>query len=157
MEELIIIGSGPAGFTAGIYAGRAQLSPLLITGSAPGGLMALTSEIENYPGFPQGLSGKELTQLMQQQTERFGTRVQMDEVTGVDLSTHPFKVTAHGDEYETKALVIATGTSPRKPSTSTSPRKISSPRHAPRPKSALGRMIIALRLVGWWLTNTRGR
>ncbi len=114
MEELIIIGSGPAGFTAGIYAGRAQLSPLLITGSAPGGQMALTSEIENYPGFPQGLSGQELMQLMQQQAERFGTRVQMDEVTGVDLSIHPFKVTAYGDEHETKTLVIATGTSPRK-------------------------------------------
>ena len=114
MEELIIIGSGPAGFTAGIYAGRAQLAPLLITGSAPGGQMALTSEIENYPGFPQGLSGQELTQLMQQQAERFGARVQMDEVTAVDLSTHPFKVTAYGDEYEAKALVIATGTSPRK-------------------------------------------
>ena len=114
MEELIIIGSGPAGFTAGIYAGRAQLAPLLITGSAPGGQMALTSEIENYPGFPQGLSGQELTQLMQQQAERFGARVLMDEVTAVDLSTHPFKVTAYGDEYEAKALVIATGTSPRK-------------------------------------------
>jgi thioredoxin reductase (NADPH) len=114
MEELIIIGSGPAGFTAGIYAGRAQLSPLLITGSAPGGQMALTSEIENYPGFPQGLSGQELTQLMQQQAERFGTRVQMDEVTAVELSTHPFKVTTYGEEYEAKALVVATGTSPRK-------------------------------------------
>lgn len=114
MEELIIIGSGPAGFTAGIYAGRAQLSPLLITGSAPGGQMALTSEIENYPGFPQGLTGQELMQLMQQQAERFGARVQMDEVTAVDLSIHPFKVTTYGDEYEAKALVIATGTSPRK-------------------------------------------
>jgi thioredoxin reductase (NADPH) len=114
MENLIIVGSGPAGFAAGIYAGRAQLEPLLITGSAPGGQMALTSEIENYPGFPQGLTGQELTQLMQQQAERFGTRVQMDEVTAVELSTHPFKVTAYGDEYEAKALVIATGTSPRK-------------------------------------------
>jgi thioredoxin reductase (NADPH) len=114
MEELIIIGSGPAGFTAGIYAGRAQLAPLLVTGSAPGGQMALTSEIENYPGFPQGISGQELTQLMQQQAERFGTRVQMDEVTAVDLSAHPFKVTTYGDEYEARALVIATGTSPRK-------------------------------------------
>jgi thioredoxin reductase (NADPH) len=87
---------------------------LLITGSAPGGQMALTSEIENYPGFPQGLSGQELTQLMQQQAERFGARVQMDEVAAVDFSTHPFKVTTYGDEYEAKALVIATGTSPRK-------------------------------------------
>ena len=114
MEELIIVGSGPAGFTAGIYAGRAQLSPLLITGSAPGGLMALTSEIENYPGFPQGLTGQELTQLMQQQAERFGARVQMDEVTAVDLSIHPFKVTAYGDEYVAQALIVTTGTSPSK-------------------------------------------
>ncbi len=114
MEELIIIGSGPAGFTAGIYAGRAQLAPLLITGSALGGQMGLTSEIENYPGFPQGLTGQELTQLMQQQAERFGAKVQADEVTAVDLSAHPFKVTAYGDEYEAKALIIATGTSPRK-------------------------------------------
>jgi thioredoxin reductase (NADPH) len=114
VENLIIIGSGPAGWTVGIYAGRAQLAPLLITGSAPGGQMALTSEIENYPGFPQGLTGQELTQLMQQQAERFGTRVQMDEVTAVDLSAHPFKVTAYGDEYEAKALIVTTGTSPSK-------------------------------------------
>ena len=114
MENLIIVGAGPAGWTAGIYAGRAQLAPLLITGSAPGGQMALTSEIENYPGFPQGISGQELTQLMQQQAERFGTKVQMDEVTAVELSSNPFKVTTYGGEYETKALVIATGTSPRK-------------------------------------------
>ena len=114
MENLIIVGAGPAGWTAGIYAGRAQLVPLLITGSAPGGQMALTSEIENYPGFPQGISGQELTQLMQQQAERFGTKVQMDEVTAVELSSNPFKVTTYGGEYETKALVIATGTSPRK-------------------------------------------
>jgi thioredoxin reductase (NADPH) len=114
MEKLIIVGSGPAGWTAGIYAGRARLEPLLITGRASGGQMTLTSEVENYPGFPQGISGQELTQLMQQQAERFGTRVQMDEVTAVELSTHPFKVTAYGDEYEAQALIIATGTSPRK-------------------------------------------
>jgi len=76
--------------------------------------MALISEIENYPGFPQGISGQELNQLMQQQAERFGTKVQRDDVTAVDLSAHPFKVTAYGGEYETKALIIATGTSPRK-------------------------------------------
>ncbi len=114
MERLIIIGSGPAGWTAGIYAGRAQLEPLLITGTAVGGQMTLTPEIENYPGFPEGISGQELTQLMQQQAERFGTRVQMDEVTAVELSNHPFKVVTYGEEYETKALIIATGTSPRK-------------------------------------------
>jgi thioredoxin reductase (NADPH) len=114
MENLIIVGSGPAGWTAGIYAGRALLAPLVITGRAPAGQLALISEIENYPGFPQGLSGQELAQLMQQQAERFGTKVQMDEVTAVELSTHPFKVVAYGGEYETKALIIATGTSPRK-------------------------------------------
>jgi thioredoxin reductase (NADPH) len=114
MENLIILGSGPAGWTAGIYAGRAQLEPLLITGIAVGGQMALTSEVENYPGFPQGISGQDLNQLMQQQAERFGTRVQMDEVTAVELSTHLFKVITYGGEVETKALIIATGTSPRK-------------------------------------------
>lgn len=114
MERLIIIGSGSAGLTAGIYAGRAQLEPLLITGNAPGGQMALTSEIENYPGFPQGIGGQELTQLMQQQAERFGTKVQMDEATAVELSTHPFKVVTYGGEVEAKALIIATGSSPRK-------------------------------------------
>jgi len=114
MEKLIIIGSGPAGWTAGIYAGRALLAPLLITGRAPGGQLALVSEIENYPGFPQGISGQELNQLMQQQAKRFGTKVQMDEVTAVELSTHPFKVTTYGGEYEAQALIIATGASPRK-------------------------------------------
>jgi thioredoxin reductase (NADPH) len=114
MENLIILGSGPAGWTAAIYAGRAQLEPLLITGIAVGGQMALTSEVENYPGFPQGISGQDLNQLMQQQAERFGTRVQMDEVTAVELSTHLFKVITYGGEVETKALIIATGTSPRK-------------------------------------------
>jgi thioredoxin reductase (NADPH) len=114
MENLIIIGSGPAGWTAGIYAGRAQLEPLLITGRATGGQMALTSEVDNYPGFPRGTTGQELAQLMQQQAERFGTRVQMDEVTAVQLSNHPFKVTTYGGEVEAQALIVATGTSPRK-------------------------------------------
>ncbi len=114
VENLIIIGSGPAGLAAGIYAGRAQLSPLLVTGSALGGQMALTNEIENYPGFPEGVAGQELTQLMQKQAERFGTKVMMDEVTGVDFSVHPFKVKTYAQEYEAKAVIIATGASPRK-------------------------------------------
>lgn len=113
-ENLIIIGSGPAGLTAAIYTGRAQLSPLLITGGALGGQMSFTSEIENYPGFPDGTSGQELAQLMQRQAERFGTKVVMDEVTGVDFSGHPFKVRTHAQEYEAKAVIIATGSSPRK-------------------------------------------
>ena len=114
VEDLIIIGSGPAGFTAGIYAGRAELSPLLITGSALGGQMSFTAYIENYPGFPQGITGQELVQVMQKQAERFGTKVEMDEVTGVDFSVHPFKVKTHAQEYEAKAAIIATGSSPRK-------------------------------------------
>jgi len=113
-ENLIIIGSGPASLTAGIYAGRAQLSPLLITGSALGGQMAFTNRIENYPGFPEAISGPELTQLMQKQAERFGTRVEMDEVTGVDFSVHPLGVKTYAQEYEAKAVIIATGASPRK-------------------------------------------
>jgi thioredoxin reductase (NADPH) len=114
VENLIIIGSGPAGLTAGIYAGRAQLSPLLFTGNALGGQIALTNEIENYPGFPEAITGQELAQLMQKQAERFGTRVEMDEVTGVDFSVHPFKVRTYAQEYEAKAVIIATGASPRK-------------------------------------------
>jgi thioredoxin reductase (NADPH) len=114
LENLIIIGSGPAGLTAGIYAGRAQLSPLLIAGSALGGQMAFTNGIENYPGFPEAVAGQELTQLMQKQAERFGTRVEMDEVTRVDFAVHPFKVETYAREYEAKAVVIATGASPRK-------------------------------------------
>jgi thioredoxin reductase (NADPH) len=113
MEEVVIIGSGPAGLAAAIYASRSQLSPLLITGNALGGQAATSSEIENYPGFPQGTSGAELTQLMQQQAERFGTRVTIDEVIEVNLRQHPFVVKTHGGTHETKALIIATGVSPR--------------------------------------------
>lgn len=114
VENLIIIGSGPAGFTAGIYAGRAQLSPLLITGSALGGQMSVTTYIENYPGFPEGIAGQELVQVMQKQAERFGTRITMDEVTAVDFSVHPFKVKTYAQEYRAQAVIIATGSSPRK-------------------------------------------
>ncbi len=114
VEQLVIIGSGPAGLTAGIYAGRAQLSPLLITGRALGGQIALTNEVENYPGFPAPVAGQELARLMQQQAERFGARMAMDEVTGVDFSRHPFKVKTYAQEYEAKAVIIATGVAPRK-------------------------------------------
>jgi len=114
IERLIIIGSGPAGLTAGIYGGRSQLSPLLIAGQSLGGQMALTPEVDNYPGFPDGTTGSELAQLMQKQAERFGTRVVMDQVTGVDLSVQPFAVKTYGATYQTKALIVATGASPRK-------------------------------------------
>ncbi|MGQ9625729.1 MAG: thioredoxin-disulfide reductase [Anaerolineae bacterium] len=112
--DLIIIGSGPAGFTAAIYGGRAMLSTLVIAGSSLGGTMSLTNEIENYPGFPDGITGQELATRMRQQAERFGAVVEMDEVTAVDLKIHPFKVKTHSRELEAKALIIATGTSARK-------------------------------------------
>jgi len=113
MEEVVVIGSGPAGLTAAIYAGRSLLAPVLITGNALGGQAATTSEVENYPGFPNGIGGMELMQLMQQQAERFGARVVMDEVTEVSLRQHPLLVKTYGEVYETKALIIATGVAPR--------------------------------------------
>ncbi|MBC7250448.1 MAG: thioredoxin-disulfide reductase [Anaerolineae bacterium] len=114
VEKVVIIGGGPAGFTAGIYAGRSQLSPVLIAGQSLGGQMALTSEVENYPGFPEGISGQELAQLMQKQAERFGTRIVMDQVTSVDLASHPFTVKTYGGTYKAQTLIVATGASPRK-------------------------------------------
>jgi thioredoxin reductase (NADPH) len=113
VAEVVIVGSGPAGLAAAIYAGRSQLSPLLVTGNALGGQAATTSEVENYPGFPQGIGGMELTQLMQQQAERFGARVQMDEVVAADLRQHPFLIKTYGETYEARTLIIATGVSPR--------------------------------------------
>ena len=114
IHEVIIIGSGPAGLSAAIYASRAGLSPLLLTGRAIGGQAATTDRIENYPGFPEGIAGSELTRLMQEQAERFGAQVVLDEVTVVDLSAHPFKVKTYDKEYAAKALIVATGISPRK-------------------------------------------
>mgnify|MGYP001138437973 CR=1 FL=1 len=114
MYDVIIIGSGPAGYAAGIYAGRACLSTLLITGSTPGGWAALTSEIENYPGFPEGIQGAELMERMRKQAERFGVKMVMDEVTEVNFSSRPFRVGTYSDDYETKTVIIASGVSPRK-------------------------------------------
>jgi len=115
VEKVIIVGSGPAGFTAAIYAARAEMKPLIIAGQQLGGQVALSSEIENYPGFPELISGMELYQLMQKQAERFGARIEFDEVTEVDLSAYPFiKVKTWGEEYQTQTLIVATGTSPRK-------------------------------------------
>jgi thioredoxin reductase (NADPH) len=114
MEKVIVIGSGPAGFAAAIYAARSQLEPLVIAGPALGGQVAISSEIGNYPGFPEDIAGAELAQLMQKQAERFGARLEMDIVTGVDLFTRPFKVSLYGGEKEAQALIICSGASPRK-------------------------------------------
>ncbi len=113
-EKVIIIGSGPAGLTAAIYAARAQLEPLVFVGDTLGGQVAISSEIENYPGFPESLTGAELAELFQRQAERFGARLEYDQVSGVDLSARPFKVQTYGGEYQAHALIVATGSSPRK-------------------------------------------
>jgi thioredoxin reductase (NADPH) len=112
--DLIIVGSGPAGLSAALYAGRAHLGTLVLTGSQVGGQVSLTNEVENYPGFPEGLAGPELVQRMQTQAERFGALIEMDTVTAVDLNQRPFRLSGYNGEYRTRALIIATGASPRK-------------------------------------------
>ncbi len=115
VENVIIIGSGPAGLTAAIYAARANLSPVLISGQEIGGQIALTNEVENYPGFPQGITGPELVELMQEQAKKFGTRIEIDYVTSVDFKHHPFVLeTQNGAQYQTKTVIVATGASPRR-------------------------------------------
>ena len=113
-ENLIIIGSGPAGLTAALYAARANLNPLVISGNQVGGQIAITSEVENFPGFPTIL-GPELIEKMRAQAENFGTRIEVDEVLEVDfrLGT-PFFVKTYGQEYEADAVIITTGASARR-------------------------------------------
>jgi thioredoxin reductase (NADPH) len=110
MENLIIIGSGCAGWTAALYTARANLSPLLVTGQMPGGLLTTTTIVENFPGFPEGVDGYQLMINMQQQAERFGTKTKFGStVKAVDLSSRPYKVTIDGEVVETKSVIIATG------------------------------------------------
>jgi thioredoxin reductase (NADPH) len=111
MREVIIIGSGPAGYTAAIYAARAQLNPLLIASSVePGGELMKTTEVENYPGFPEGLMGPDLMTNFQAQAERFGTEILFDDVTEVDLRGEIKIVkTGNGETFEAKSVIISTG------------------------------------------------
>ncbi len=114
VENVIIIGSGPAGHTAGIYAGRAELAPLMFEGFmaggvAAGGQLTTTTEIENFPGFPEGLSGPQLMDRMREQNIHCGTRIETETVSQVDLSSRPFKVTVDSGDYFAKSLIIATG------------------------------------------------
>jgi thioredoxin reductase (NADPH) len=109
MEQVVIVGSGCAGLTAALYTARANLSPLVLTGLMPGGLLTTTSIVENYPGFPEGIDGFELMTRMQKQAERFGARVQFATVEAVDLARQPFVLTVDGERVETKALIIASG------------------------------------------------
>jgi thioredoxin reductase (NADPH) len=110
-ERLVIIGSGPAGYTAALYAARANLNPLLFEGMQPGGQLTITSEVENFPGFPEGILGPELMEKMKKQAERFGTRFEGSEITRVDLSRRPFQLWSDDRLFTADALIVATGAS----------------------------------------------
>jgi len=110
-SKLVIVGSGPAGLTAAIYAARANLKPIVISGSAPGGQLMLTSDVENYPGFPEGIQGPDLMALFRAQAERFGTQLHDVDIDRVDLSQRPFRLWARGIEYKAQSVVVATGAS----------------------------------------------
>jgi thioredoxin reductase (NADPH) len=111
MEKIVIIGSGCAGWTAALYTARANLSPLVLTGGQPGGLLTTTSVVENFPGFPEGVDGYELMTRMQKQAERFGARASFGSVEAVDFSKRPFALTVDGEKIEAQAVIIATGAS----------------------------------------------
>src|SRR5262245_20166011 len=113
MEKVVIIGTGCAGLTAALYTARANLSPLVISGMLPGGLLTTTSIVENYPGFPDGIDGCELMTRMQKQAERFGARVQFGTVEAADLSGFPLTLTVDGETIRTQTLIIASGASHR--------------------------------------------
>jgi thioredoxin reductase (NADPH) len=112
-EKMIIIGSGPAGLTAAIYASRAGLEPLMVEGMERGGQLMITTDVENFPGFPDGVMGPELMEQMRKQAERFGTRIITSNVTEVDFTERPFKVWVGQDLYEGDSIVISTGASAR--------------------------------------------
>ena len=108
IENVIIIGSGPAGLTSAIYTARANLNPLMIEGYEAGGQLMTTNDVENYPGFPEGITGPELMEITRKQAERFGTRFITKDVTKLDLSSRPFKVWVGDDLYQAKTVIILT-------------------------------------------------
>jgi thioredoxin reductase (NADPH) len=109
MEKIVIVGTGCAGLTAALYAARANLSPLVLTGIQPGGLLTTTSIVENFPGFPEGVDGYELVTRIQKQAERFGARVQFGSLESADFTARPFKLNVDGNIIETESVIIATG------------------------------------------------
>lgn len=111
VHDVIILGSGPAGYTAAVYAARANLKPVLIAGIQPGGQLTTTTEVDNWPGDPDGVQGPELMERMRLHAERFETRIIYDHISAVDLKQHPFTLTGDTDTYQCKALIIATGAS----------------------------------------------
>jgi thioredoxin reductase (NADPH) len=108
-KRLVILGSGPAGLTAALYAARANLAPTLIEGAAPGGQLTITTDVENYPGFEHGIQGPEMMEVFRRQAERFGTQFVTGEVTAVNLRTHPFELTLENATMQAEALIISTG------------------------------------------------
>jgi thioredoxin reductase (NADPH) len=110
--RVLVLGAGPAGLSAALYAARAELHPIVLTGLQPGGQASLTHTIENYPGFPEGVGGPELGELLQKQAERFGAEVEFDSAQSVDLSARPFRVTTDNGEYAADTLIISTGANP---------------------------------------------
>jgi len=111
IENVIIIGSGPAGFTAALYAARANLKPLLFEGNQPGGQLTITTDVENYPGFVNGIMGPDLMNVFREQAKRFGTRALFENIDKVDFSTRPFKLWSGDKKYESNTVILATGAS----------------------------------------------
>ena len=113
-HDVIIIGAGPAGYTAGIYCSRARHDTIIISGLLPGGQLMNTTDVENYPGFDEGIMGPDLMQIMRKQTENMGTKIIDDVVTNVDFSQNPFKVSTASTNFEAKTVIVCTGATPRK-------------------------------------------
>src|SRR4030095_5438068 len=114
MEKVVIIGTGCAGLTAALYTARANLAPLVLTGTMPGGLLTTTTIVENFPGFPEGIDGFELMTRMQKQAERFGARVQCGGGERADLNRRPFQLSTDGGTIETQSIIIASGAGHRR-------------------------------------------